>query len=534
MSDLTTSAKGATRDATAATLWLRVGLPGLLASAVMAVGALGVGWVAPASELATGPVLGAARESLIGSVLFKLVLIVGVGWLLRTWLTTARLSYGLDVTGARRLGAMALVWSVPLVAAPVLFSRDVFSYIALSRLAPAGIDPYEHGTGALPSFWADGADPLWMDAPTPYGPLWMTLSSVTYHLTEAEPALALLAFRLLALAGVALLVVLVPRLAQLAGTDPGQATWLIVANPLVIFHFVSSGHNDALMVGLLVAGLVIALHNRLVLAVVLVSAAGAIKAPALLALPFLGLLWAGPTASWFARIRAWVRVAVLSVASFAGFTLASGLGTGWLGNLSTPATVDTWLSPVTAVGRTLGEGVQLLGGPDAETVLALTRALGLVATAGIVAWLLLTGQRRPVLHGLAAAMLTLIALGPVIQPWYLLWALPLVAVLDLTRTQVRIVVGGTIGMSVYSVANTAATVDSIATLPDGIAAVLAVAIIAGMLAHRRASGTPSSPWAPLKDQTAVADAAVSRTGPAAISGTGSWVVRRPRQEHTDG
>lgn len=494
MSDLsTTRAVTPAREAAAVTLWLRVGLPGLLASVVMAVGALGVGWLAPASDLATDPVLGAARGSLTGSVVFKLVLIVGVGWLLRTWLTTARWSEGLDVAGARRLGAMALVWSVPLVVAPVLFSRDVFSYIALSRLAPAGIDPYRFGTGALPSFWADGADPMWMDAPTPYGPLWMALSSATYHLTEADPHPALLAFRLLALVGVALLVVFVPRLAALAGTDPGRATWLIVLNPLVIFHFVSSGHNDALMVGLLVTGLVVALQNRLVLAVVLVSAAGAVKAPALLALPFLGLIWAGPTASWSARVGAWLRVAALSVTSFAGFTLVSGLGTGWLGNLSTPATVDTWLSPVTAVGRTLGELVQVLGGPDAETVLALTRVLGLAATACIVAWLVLTGQRRPVLHGLAAAMLTLIALGPVVQPWYLLWALPLVAVLDLTRTQVRVVVGATIGMSIYSVANTAATVDSIATLPDGIAAVVAVAVIAGMVLGHRTIRTGLAP-----------------------------------------
>lgn len=496
MSELTTTrATPAASDAPAATLWLRVGLPGLLASVVIAVGALGVGWIAPASELATSPVLDAVRDSLIGSVIFKLVLIVGVGWLLRIWLTTAPLAYGLDVTGARHLGAMALVWSIPLVAAPVLFSRDVFSYIALSRLAPAGIDPYEHGTGALPSFWADGADPLWMDAPTPYGPLWMTLSSVTYHLTEAEPAPALLAFRLLAVAGVALLVIVVPRLSQVAGTDPGQATWLIVLNPLVLFHFVSSAHNDALMVGLLVAGLVLALRNRCVPAVVLVCAAGAIKAPALLALPFLGLIWAGPAASWFARIRAWTSVGVLSVASLVGLTVASGLGTGWLGNLSTPATVNTWISPVTAVGRTQGAVVQWFGGPDAETVLALTRVLGLVTTAGVVTWLLLTSHRRPALHGLAAAMLTLIALGPVLQPWYLLWALPLVGVLDLTPTQVRIVVGATVGMSAYSVANTAATVDSVATLPDGIAAALAVAIIAAMLATRRAYGSHLSPRA---------------------------------------
>ena len=462
-----------------AMLWPRVGLPGLAAASLIALGALGVGWIAPASELGSAPVAQAVRDSALAVGLSKLAVVVGVGWLLRVWLSAARPAADLDVAGARRLGAMALVWSAPLMVAPVLFSRDVFSYIALSRLVPAGIDPYSQGTGALPTYWLDGADPMWHDSPSPYGPVWTSLSSITYHLTSAEPTAGLLAFRLWALLGVVLLVVFVPLLAQLAGANPGKAAWLAVLNPLVVFHFVSAAHNDALMVGLLVAGLTMALQNRPVAAVLLVTLAGAIKAPALLALPFVALMWAAGTPGWGARVVALARTGLLAAATLLVLSLPTG--SGWVANLSTPAKVDTWLSPVTAVGRSLGLVVETAGGPAADDVLDGVRTVGLLVTVAVVGYLLLTGHRRTPLTGLTLAMLAVVALGPVVQPWYLLWALPLVAVAVRTPRQMRLAVGASLGLSAYTVANTAATTNSFVSLPEGIALLLALAIVALML-----------------------------------------------------
>ena len=474
-------------------VWFRIGLPGLAAAALLAVGALGVGWIAPASPMAADTVLSAVRGSTAGTTLAKAFVILGAGLLLRVWLSGADVARGRSIEDARRLGAMALVWSLPLLLVPVLFSRDVFSYIAASRLAPAGINPYEAGTGALPSYWRDGADSMWQDSPSPYGPFWNGLSSVVHQLTGAEPTPALLAFRLLALVGVGLLVLVLPVLADRVGADPGLATWIAVLNPMVLFHFSASAHNDALMVGLMVAGLAAAASRRPVLAVLLITLAGAIKVPALLVLPFVGLWWAGSGAPARAVAAAWAKVAAIAASTLAVLTFATGLGWGWVSNLTTPVKVDTWLSPVTALGRTAGAVTELAGGAEATSVLAVARVGGLVATAAIVSYLLLTYARRPVSSGLALAMITLVALGPVVQPWYLLWLLPLVAVLPLSRTQTRVLIGGTIGISIYSVANTAATTDNLATLPDGIAAILAVAIIAMMvLAHRNVRAEPSS------------------------------------------
>ena len=71
-----------------------------------------------------------------------------------------------------------------------------------------------------------------------------------------------LLFRLIALTGVALMVVYLPRLAHAHGIDPPKAVWLALLNPLVLMHFVAGAHNDALMVGLMVAGLTLAVERH--------------------------------------------------------------------------------------------------------------------------------------------------------------------------------------------------------------------------------------------------------------------------------
>ena len=83
-------------------------------------------------------------------------------------------------------------------------------------------------------------------------------------------------------------------------------------------HFVSGSHNDALMVGLVVTGLALAAEQQCIWGAVVVSLAVAVKPIAIVALPFVGLLWAGRDGSWLDRIRSWV-YAVLAMAC----TLAS-------------------------------------------------------------------------------------------------------------------------------------------------------------------------------------------------------------------
>src|SRR6202034_3212200 len=68
----------------------------------------------------------------------------------------------------RPLRLVAVVWVLPLLVAPPLFSRDVFAYAALGQLVARGVNPYLHSPASLhdPSFLRF-VDPLWRHAHAP-------------------------------------------------------------------------------------------------------------------------------------------------------------------------------------------------------------------------------------------------------------------------------------------------------------------------------------------------------------------------------
>ena len=82
-------------------------------------------------------------------------------------------------------------------------------------------------------------------------------------LTGEHVIAGVLVQRLVELLGVAMIVWAVPRLARRCGMDPVAALWLSVLNPLLLFHLIAGGHNEALMIGAMLAGLVLALDRHL-------------------------------------------------------------------------------------------------------------------------------------------------------------------------------------------------------------------------------------------------------------------------------
>jgi alpha-1,6-mannosyltransferase len=217
-----------------------------------------------------------------------------------------------------------------------------------------------------------------------------------------------------------------PRLARRFGADPVSALWLGAANPLVLFHLVSGVHNEALMIGLMLVGLEVGLGRSWPVGAVLISLAAMVKVPALLALAFLGAVLAR---RWGGRLTDLARATGLLGAIAVGVTLAVGLGTrlgfGWLGALGTPNAVRSWLSPITDLGSLGGNLGVLLGlGDHTEAILPLTRAVGLAVAAVICGWLLWGCFRGRVdaLTGLGVGLGAVVLLGPVVHPWYLLWA----------------------------------------------------------------------------------------------------------------
>ena len=463
---------------------VRYGLPGFLGTVLVALGAIGVGWLPLDSSIEDSSLGNLLRDTSSGLILSRLMIFAGIALLLQNWLV-----FGYDLLaghkwGPERISALIAVWSVPLLFTPPLFSRDVYSYFGQGRLLASGYDPYETGVAVLDRWFADGADPMWGDTPTPYGPFFLLLASGIADVSGTNAFLGAILFRLLALVGVALMAWTVPLLAKRHGINPAKATWVAVANPLVIMHFVSGAHNDALMTGLILAGLLVACRGgwAALLGAGLIGLAAAVKPIALLVLPFVGLLMILKRATFRRRIAAWIAVTIAAGVTFGSAALVAGTGMGWISSLSAPGNVKTWLSPPTALGMLFGGALELLGIADSnDGAVTFFRGVGLVLSLVVVTYLCLRPQGRSAVRGAALAMGAVILLGPVIQPWYLLWALPLFAVTGLTEKQLRWTVLLTAAFAVHGMAESSATSDTLLELTDLVAIAVAVAAVALIL-----------------------------------------------------
>jgi alpha-1,6-mannosyltransferase len=416
---------------------------GLTATLLMAIGALGAGALPVPNPLFGQRLLGlpSRNATLAIAISYTGLITLVLAWLWVGKMLRARGAVAPAPTG-RQLARTAVLWAVPLAIAPPMFSRDVYSYLAQSAILARGEDPYVLG----PAEALGIDDPLtrsiptiWRDTPAPYGPLFLLLGRGITALTGNDIVLGVLAHRVLALGGLAMIIWALPRLAARCGLDGGLALWLGAANPLVLFHLVSGIHNEALMIGFMLAGMEVGLRagdrlldRNLLLGAALVVLGSTIKVPALLVLGFLGIAIARRRGG---RIR--------DVAAVAGVTggvtvviylipwLTAGLGLGWATTLDTPTVVRSGMSLFTDLGLLAGQ-VGILGGlgDHTDTALAVSRVIGLVGAAVAVGLLLLAvlRGRLDAVSGMAAGMGAVVLFGPVVHPWYLLWAvIPLAA-----------------------------------------------------------------------------------------------------------
>jgi alpha-1,6-mannosyltransferase len=413
------------RGAAAQRPWIAV-LEGFLGSVMILFGSVGVGWIANGSPMIRNSLVIAMRTEGTGVMTSTIVLTLGAMVLLRSWLRLGQrlIRWG---PGSLKVVVTAIVaWGAPLMLAVPIFSRDVYAYTGQGRLMAEGLNPYTDGISALSNWFMLGTDPSWAENRTPYGPVFLWLSRGVVALTGAQPDFSVLLFRGIACIGVALCVIYVPKLAALHGVDGARALWISVANPLFLISFIASAHNDALMVGLAVAGIYCAATRRGVLGVVLVTASIAVKPITIVLLPFIGLLWAGHAAGWGRRFLFWAATGSLSLALLWVMGLPGNLGLGWAWALTDATPGYTGYSPSGFGGQML----ELLGnavGLDGMAIGNGFRTLLTVASIGLAAWFVLFGDPKQVVRRTGLAFAAVVLLAPIIQPWYILWFLPILA-----------------------------------------------------------------------------------------------------------
>jgi alpha-1,6-mannosyltransferase len=438
---------------------------GATGTVLMAIGALGAG----ARPVVQDPTFGVRLLNLPSRIQTVSLTMTTTGAVMMAlaWLMLGRFALGQRRMTRSQLDRLLLLWALPLLIAPPMYSRDVYSYLAQSEISLQGLDPYRVGpaTGlGLDHVFTLSVPNLWRETPAPYGPLFMWIGRGISALTGENIVEAVLCHRLLVLAGVGLIVWATPRLARRCGVAEVSALWLGPANPLLFMHLVAGIHNEALMLGLMLAGTEFALRGigaapvatsstaatplvpkpltwprgreewvrwypmgALLLGTVLITLSSQVKLPSLLALGFVTMALAR---HWGGTVKAFLissgSLTAVSLAVMAVIGWASGLGFGWIFTLGTANVVRSWMSPPTLLALGTGQVGILLGlGDHTTAVLALTRGIGVFLIALVVSWLLiavLRGRLHPV-GGLGVALGATVLLFPVVQPWYLLWAI---------------------------------------------------------------------------------------------------------------
>ncbi len=361
----------------------------------------------------------------------------GIVLLCRAWLAITRSVRRRTEERPGRLAGILALWSVPLLVAPPLFSDDIYSYAAQGEMVSRHISPYLYGPGVLgASPFSSLAQGVWINTPSPYGPLFSGLDGRIVELTDHRVLLSLVLVRLLAVVGVVLMAVFVPRLARSYGKDPATAFSLGVLNPLVLLFLVGSGHNDALMVGLLVAGLDVARRGHPARGMAICALAGAIKIPGLAGA--FAIAWTGPGTGYSLRRRARLlaEAVVISAATFEALSAVFGVGWGWLHTLGASDTVSNWITPADLVAKvvpTLSLGIV----PEAG-FLTVEHVIGPLVAAVVCVWAV---RRLPTLglpRTMGICLLAFVLLGPIVQPWYLLWGVAVLATTAGARTSAAI------------------------------------------------------------------------------------------------
>jgi hypothetical protein len=318
---------------------------------------------------------------------------------------------------ARRLSAR---WAIALVAAlnlivfagPILFSTDVFSYIAYARMGVLhGINPYLHGPHAIRGdavYTYIGSD--WLRTATAYGPLYTLLFS--YPLVPLGLKGALWGMKLEALLASAATLWLTWRCARQRELNPVPALIAVGANPLYIIYGLGGAHNDLIMTAFMMAAVSLTLAGRDAPAAAAVVAGALIKTVAAALLPFM-LLARRNLAGLLGALAMLVLVAIVSLPIF-------GLhGMNIIAALNRDAALVSTDSFATEIAH-------LLGKPGVFPVDHELLKLALVLIVVHLLWRTWRGY-----DWVAASGWTLLAIAVTstwLLAWYTLWSLPLAVV----------------------------------------------------------------------------------------------------------
>jgi hypothetical protein len=323
------------------------------------------------------------------------------------------------------VGAIALLHVVWLLAPP-MWLTDVFNYIGYVRIgALHHLNPYTHYLRDVPtdsSFrWV-----TWPKLHAPYGPVFLAGS---WPLAWASVPTALWIFKVTTALASLGCIALVGRLAQELRRPVVPAILFVGLNPLWLVYGVGGAHNDMFMLLFVLGGLLLALRGREALGAGSIVLGGAIKASGGLLLPFLFVGAKHRKQVVVGAAAAIALIIAIVLVFFGDHPVSALLSFGSQGEnisfKSFPGQVSLLLLGMDDVNYTVQKVSNVL-------LLGVVAALLYRAWKGRADWLVAAGWAT------VALLLSLLWL----MPWYVVWLLPLAAIVEDRRLRIAALVFG--------------------------------------------------------------------------------------------
>lgn len=338
-----------------------------------------------------------------------------------------------------------VLFSLPLILCPYLLSRDIYSYIIYGRIAalyggnPAIVAPIAYSHDAYFQYLI-----AWKDVPSVYGPLWTLFShGLTLAVERCGGALwlYLLAYKLAMLMVHIANTVLIWRI--MPAWKPEQqlyATLLYAWSPLALIEFLSSAHNDVLMIGLILLAVLCTQRGYWRTAAMALVAAALVKWIAIVLLPVWAIFWLRQAPAWRGRLLLASQIAVIAVAAGLLYLPYGQMRE----SISAPLASQSAMQAENSIGALAIRGGQdallRLGAQSAREPGWRPAAEAAVAWSSksliFLAWLaaLYAVWRRPTFERLLQSccwlLMAILLISPLFRVWYITWPLALAALLD--------------------------------------------------------------------------------------------------------
>jgi alpha-1,6-mannosyltransferase len=228
------------------------------------------------------------------------------------------------------LGFGAAFGIVALIAQPV-HSLDVYCYINTGWLQiEYGLNPYLKVPEDIPGWQRDPMlHPVWYVSHAAYGFLFTSITKVLCWLGGGNLWATLMLFKAMNGVAFALTAWVVWRgCKRLQLPHPERALYLLLWNPLLLFHGLANGHNDLLMALMTVVGVYLAIRGRWMWVLPAIMAGVLIKMGSVVVLPF-AFLYLVKRHGWMRAMGSAGLAILLGIASIAPFLTAEGSMSDW-------------------------------------------------------------------------------------------------------------------------------------------------------------------------------------------------------------